>query len=115
MKIEVEQLKQFYYEYVGKIPNGLSVIVQLFQISDYESALHNLGNFAEGLESLLTIEEKLAEQGFFINSRIQEATVIFEKINRKLEDKQYKLLSNLLKEQLIPIFSSATEWQFSRQ
>lgn len=110
--INVEGLKDAYYEYLMKIPNGLEVIVDLLNQQEMEQAFHSIANLAEGIESLIMIEQALLEKGTTINSRITEAMGIYNDINASLIEKNYGLLKEIIEVKLSPLFSSAIEWTF---
>lgn len=109
---QLTELKNSYYEYIAKIPQGLQTIVSLLSNNEMEKAFSGIINLAEGVESLLKIEHALAENKVSSNSRVQEAMTVFEEINGSLGNQDYILLKDLIEYELIPLFSSASEWAF---
>ncbi|MER2190101.1 MAG: hypothetical protein ABS951_04000 [Solibacillus sp.] len=111
-QLQVNELKESYYEYIAKIPQGLQTIVGFLVNDKLEKAFNGIINLAEGLEFLLKVEQVLAESGFCSNSRIEEAMEIFKEINSSFENQDYILLKDLIEYELIPLFGSASEWGF---
>lgn len=110
--VQVKELKEAYYDYVVKIPNGIEVIIDLMSRGQLEKAYLNIANLAEGLEFLLIIENALIEQNLVINSRIHEAVEIFSEINAGIEAHNNDLLISIFERELLLLFTSASEWVF---
>lgn len=111
----MNELKDSYYEYIVKIPQGLQTTLNLLTNNELEKAFNGIVNLAEGLEFLLKIEQVLAESGLKSNSRIEEAMSVFTEINSSLENQDYILLKDLIEYELIPLFGSASEWGFQEE
>lgn len=110
---QMEELKASYYEYIANVPTGLRFIYTSLQEGRLKEAFDSLANLAEGLESLLLIEQALQTEGVTSNSRLGEAVHIYEKMNVALSTKDYEQLLQIMEQQLIGVFASASEWQFS--
>lgn len=113
MTVQLESLKESYYEYIAKIPAGLQTILRLLEQQQYEHVFHSLVNLAEGVEALYLIEQTFVEQGHETNSRLHEAITEMQNINISLERKMYSDLTPAI-QSLHTIFESATEWTFSK-
>lgn len=113
--LNLNDLKVSYYEYIMKIPNGLKLIVEFLENNNLEDAFTGLANFAEGLEYLIKVEQALFNEGYTINSRLNEANEIFEVINESLVNSDQILLKDLIEYELIPLLSSASEWTFEKK
>lgn len=109
------ELKESYYEYIAKVPQGLQLIVDFLNNNELENALNGIADLAEGLEFLLKIEQAFVSEGLKINSRIHEAMTIFNEMSDSLENEDYILLKDLVEYELMPIFSSASEWIFQKE
>ena len=81
---EINELKESYYEYITKIPQGLQTIVNLLANNETGQAFNSIADLAEGLEFLLKVEQALKEQSFQINSRIEEVLEIYNEIKSKI-------------------------------
>lgn len=114
-QVQVDELKESYYEYINKIPQGLQTVVNFFANNEVEKALEGVANLAEGLVFLVKVEEALKDEGLVINSRLNEGLIAFEEINTSLINGDYLLLKELLEYELIPLFSSASEWFFIQE
>ena len=113
--LQVNELKNSYYEYIAKIPQGLQTIVNFLANNELESAFNSIADLAEGLEFLLKIEQALKEQNIYINSRIMEVISIYSEINDSLVNEDYVLLKDLVEYELIPVFISTSEWVFQEE
>lgn len=111
-QIQLTELKDSYYEYINQVPQGLNVIVTLLEDNKLDAAFNSIANLAEGLEFLLKIEEALKQQNLYINSRIDEVMSTFHEINETLQNEDIVLLKDLIEYELVPAFSSASEWIF---
>lgn len=114
-KTQVNELKNSYYEYISKIPQGLHMIVNLLANNEFEQAFNSVANLAEGLEFLLKVEQALEEKNLYINSRIKEVVEIYKEMNNSLVNEDYILLRDLVEYELIPVFSSSSEWIFEEE
>ena len=114
-ELNFNELKVSYYEYITKIPNGLKLIVEFLENNKLEDAFTGLANFAEGLEYLLKVEQVLFNEGYSINSRLNEANEIFEEINETLVNSDHILLKDLIEYELIHLLSSVSEWTFEKK
>lgn len=112
---QINELKESYYEYIAKVPQGLQTIVNLLVNNEMEQAFISIANLAEGLEFLLKVEQALKEQNLQINSRIEEVVEIYNDLNNSLVNEDYILLKDLVEYELIPVFSSASEWTFQEE
>ncbi|MFC5540563.1 hypothetical protein ACFPOH_02045 [Ureibacillus suwonensis] len=110
----LEELKQSYYEYVQKIAPGCIIIANEFRTGNIAEALQSIGNFAEGLDWLLTVETKMLEHNLKIKSRIFEAKNFLKEINKALEQKDYITVADLFEYEIEPLFSSSVEWTFEK-
>lgn len=113
--ININELKESYYEYAVKIPQGLEIIITLIAKNELEQAFQSIANLGEGLESLLMIEKALLKENLKVNSTIGEAVAIFKQINESLETQSLDQLHSIIKYQLIPLFSSSSEWTFENK
>lgn len=112
---QINELKESYYEYITKVPQGLQLIINLLAKNELATALNSIADLAEGLEFLLKIEQALKNHNFQINSRIEEVLEIYNEINNSLVNEDYILLKDLVEYELIPVFSSASEWIFQAE
>ncbi|WP_342473030.1 hypothetical protein MHH70_08230 [Metasolibacillus sp. FSL H7-0170] len=114
-QVQINELKNSYYEYIAKIPQGLQTIINLLVNNELEKVFNSIADLAEGIEFLLKVEQAFKEQGIFTNSRIAEAITIFKNLNDSLANEDFILLKDLVEYELIPIFSSASEWVFQEE
>lgn len=101
-----------YYEYISKVSQGCVVIANLFRETQINEGISNLLNFIEGFEGLVKIEQFMTENGYFINSRLAEANEFLNEITEALEVQDYTLIADLFEYEIVPLFSSASEWIF---
>lgn len=113
MTEQLQPLKESYYEYVGKVPQGLTTIIRLLQQQQYEDVFQSIANLTEGVEALYLIEQAFAEQGYTTNSRLLEAVSIMKQIVTAIGQQSFSPLEDLVKN-LHTVFESATEWQFTK-
>lgn len=113
--VPTSEWKESYYEYIANIPQGLNIIVELLEKQQLQQAFNSIADLAEGLEFLIKVEQALKEQKYSINSRIVEVIEIYNEINTSLVNKDYILLKDLIEYELIPVFSSASEWVFQKE
>lgn len=113
MTEQLQPLKESYYEYVGKVPQGLTTIMSLLQQQQYEEVFRSLANLAEGVEALFLIEQAFIEQGYTTNSRLQEAVSIMKEIVEAITQQAFGQLEDLVKK-LHTAFESATEWELAK-
>lgn len=112
MNVEMEEIKNTYYEYVSNVSEGCQQISKGLRNNEMEAAFQSIANFAEGLEWLLKVEEVLANEGFQINSRISEVTEFMTDINAAIEEQDFTLIADLFEYEIKPVFTSASEWVF---
>ena len=112
MNVEIDEMKNTYYEYVNNVSEGCQTISNNLRTGNLADAFQSIANFAEGLEWLLKAEDILAKEGFQINSRISEATEFMIEINSAIEEQDVTLIADLFEYEIKPIFSSASEWVF---
>ncbi len=110
--VQLNELKDSYYDYIVKVPQGLQMIVNFLSKNELEKAYNGIADLAEGLEFLLKIELVLKEKQFTVNSRIEEAITIFAEMNESLVNGDHIFLKDLIEYELSPIFISASEWVF---
>jgi len=113
--IQVNELKTSYYEYIANVPQGLKIIINFLAENEMEKAFNSIADLAEGLSFLLKVEDAFKEQNILINSRITEAVTIFNEVNESLVNEDYIMLKDLIEYELLPIFSSASEWTFQEE
>ena len=77
---QLQPLKESYYEYVERVPQGLTTILRLIEQQQYDEVLFSLTNLAEGVEALFLIEQAFIGQGYSVNSRLQEAVTLMKAI-----------------------------------
>lgn len=106
------ELKESYYEYIATVSQGLQNIVSFLSHNELEKTFAGIANLAEGLEFLLKVEDVFGQEGMTINSRLNESITIFGEINNSLVNEDYLLLKDLIEYELIPLFSTASEWIF---
>lgn len=106
------ELKNSYYEYIANVPTGLQNLMTFLAGNELEKAFNGIADLAEGLEFLLKVEEALVNNGLFINSRLNESIAVFNEVNESLVNEDFLLLKDLIEYELMPIFSSASEWTF---
>lgn len=111
----IEEIKQSYYEYVIKISPGCEIIANQLRTGKVQEALQYILQFSEGLSWLLTVEEKLKEFQYIINSRISEAKDYLQEINEALEQSDFITVADLFEYEIQPLFESASEWVFVKQ
>lgn len=111
----IDEIKNTYYEYISKIADGCSHIAGAIRNDRIHEGISSLLDLVEGLAWLTTVEEHLSEQGYTNNSRLQEANDYLNEINEGLEIKDYTLVADIFEYELVPLFSSASEWIFSKE
>ena len=112
-EFQLNELKNSYYDYISQIPNGLQNIIAFISNNKVEQALNGIANLAEGLEFLLTVEQAFKQENLTINSNINQAMEFIREINASLVNQDYILLKDIIEYELIPIFSSSSEWVFT--
>lgn len=112
-EFQLNEIKNSYYEYLAQIPNGLNNIIAFLSNDKLESALNGISNLAEGLQFLLTVEQAMKQKNIIINSNVNQAMEFIQEINTSLKNQDYILLKDIIEYELIPIFSSSSEWVFT--
>lgn len=115
MSQEIVEIKDTYYEYISKVSTGCQYISDVLRREEYEEAFQSIINFSEGIEWLVLVEEKMAEHGLKINSRIYEAKEFITEINLAIENQDFTLVADLFEYEIKPIFESASEWVFTQE
>lgn len=110
----IEETKESYYEYVLKIENGCSVIVEAFKEQDINSALKGIVQLSEGLTWLIEAEELLEVHSYKIESPISQVSPLFSKINNAIEVNNFDEVNKLLEDDLKPLFKNSVEWKFEK-
>lgn len=110
MTVDLEALKESYYEYIKKIPAGVQTIIALHE-QQSEQVFLSLANLAEGVEALYVIEQAFKQEGYETNSRLAEAIAVIEEISQMLQQQSLGQLEQAL-QKLGHIFASGTEWTF---
>lgn len=115
MNQEIMEIKNTYYEYVSKVGAGCQYISNVLRKENYEDAFQSIIDFSEGVEWLVSVEEMMDEQGWIINSRVNEAKEFLIEINTAIENQDFILVADLFEYEIQPIFSSASEWIFVQE
>lgn len=110
--MELQEVKQSYYEYVVNVNKGALFIAEALRNGDNVGALQSIADFSEGIEWLLNIENFMMTHSYTINSTINEAKAFFQEINDCLEFQDFTNLADLFEYEIAPLFSSAVEWTF---
>lgn len=112
---QLQDLKDTYYEYIGKVGSGCLTVANLIRAGHYQDAFQGIIDFAEGMQWAITVEASLQEQGYVINSRIAEASELLTDVNEALETQDMITVADLFEYEIHPLFSSASEWIFTKQ
>lgn len=110
-----EELKESYYEYIQAIAPGINSIINSLRSNELEKAFTSIFHFSEGIEALVKIEQVLLAEGNTINSRINEAVVVFSEVNEAMENGDITLIADIFEYELQPLFVSCSEWIFQEK
>lgn len=100
MNNELEEVKEQYYSYIEKIPQGADYIVNNLREDNLEKALLTINDFAEGIMWLITMADILSTDIVNVN-KIKEYLL---EINEGLELQDFVLVADLFEYEIKPYF-----------
>lgn len=100
MNNELEEIKEQYYSYIEKIPQGADYIVNNLREDNLEKALLTINDFAEGIMWIITMADILSIDIVDIN-KIKEYLL---EINEGLELQDFILVADLFEYEIKPYF-----------
>ena len=100
MNNELEEVKEQYYSYIEKIPQGADYIVNNLREDNLEKALLTINDFAEGIMWLITMADILSTDIVNVN-KIKEYLL---EINEGLELQDFILVADLFEYEIKPYF-----------
>lgn len=112
---ELQEIKESYYKYIGKLGEGCLTLADLIRQGKDEEAFISIENFAEGMQWLVAAENLLRQEGYTINSRIPEANEYLVELNEALSIQDMVTVADLFEYEIHPLFSSASEWIFTEE
>lgn len=100
MNNELEEIKEQYYSYIEKIPQGADYIVNNLREDNLEKALLTINDFAEGIMWIITMADILSIDIVDVN-KIKEYLL---EINEGLELQDFILVADLFEYEIKPYF-----------
>ncbi|MFT9819928.1 hypothetical protein [Lysinibacillus sp. NPDC056185] len=111
----INETKESYFNYVNKISRGCRLIAEDLRQGKMAIAFQNIIDLAEGLNWLISVEDKMSQLNITVNSSIKEASEFFIEINIALEQENYILVADLFEYEVQALFEASEDWTFEKK